>query len=68
MQNRAARVITGRPYDISSSNVLRELNWQPLADRREQNKVKFMFKIRNNELSECMVNMFNVANNTKYIL
>ena len=32
MQNRAARVITGRSYDISSSTVLRGLNWQPLAN------------------------------------
>ena len=68
MQNRAARVITGRPYDISSSTALRELNWQPLANLREQNKAKFMYKMRNNELSEFMTNMFNVTNNTNYNL
>ena len=64
VQNRAAKVITGRPFDISSSTVLRELNRQPLANRREQNKAKFMCKIKNNELSEYMANIFNVTNNT----
>ena len=68
MQNRAARVITGRPYDINSSTVLRELDWQPLANRTEQNKAEFMCIIRNKELSECMANLFNVTNNTNYNL
>ena len=30
LQNRAARIITGSTYDVSSENVLKELNWQPL--------------------------------------
>ena len=30
LQNRAARVITGRTYETRSKDVLKELNWQPL--------------------------------------
>ena len=60
------KVITGASYYISSSTVLREFNWQPLVNRREQKKVKVTFKIRNNKLSECMANMFNVTDNINY--
>ena len=30
MQNRAARVITGKSYDVRSKDILQELSWQPL--------------------------------------
>ncbi len=33
-QNRAARVITGATYDIRSSDILENLNWKPLEERR----------------------------------
>ena len=38
MQNRAARVITGKPYDTKISDILNVLDWQPLADRRKFKK------------------------------
>ena len=65
MQNRAVRVITGKSYEISSSDVLKELGWHPLANRGKQNKVIFMYKIRNNEYSESMTSMFSTSKNQK---
>ena len=35
MPNRAARIITGRLHEISASDVLNELGWQPLVNRRQ---------------------------------
>ena len=45
MQNRAARVITGKTYEVRSSEILRELDWQTLEKRRKCNKAIFMYKI-----------------------
>jgi hypothetical protein len=36
MQNRAARVITGRSYETPSNEILRELDWKPLVDHWEK--------------------------------
>jgi hypothetical protein len=33
LQNRAARVITGKSYDVRSKDILEELSWQPLMER-----------------------------------
>ena len=33
MQNRAARVITGKSHDVRSKDILQELSWQPLMER-----------------------------------
>ena len=68
MQNRAARVITGRPYEISTKEIFKELTWQPLADRWEKNKLFFMYKVKNSELPESMNQLFEIANNQNYNL
>ncbi len=68
MQNRAARIITGRPYDIPTKEIFRELNWQSLHDRWEKNKLMFMHKVKSNELPASMNNLFQIANNTNYDL
>jgi hypothetical protein len=46
-QNRAARVITGAIYDIRSSELLDNLNWKPLEERRNYLKSIFSNKILN---------------------
>ena len=33
MQNRAARVITGRSYEVRSETILQDLGWQPLIEK-----------------------------------
>ena len=47
LQNRAARIITGKTYEVSSEDVLKELDWQPLNQRYKTNKSIFMHRIRN---------------------
>ena len=58
LQNRAARIITGRTYDVSSDDVLKELNWEPLKQRYKINKAIFMHKVRNDTLPSSLANMF----------
>ena len=68
LQNRAARVITGRSYGTRSRDVLKELHWQPLKERFEHKKLFFMHKIRNNEFPNNILNMFNLKTNSRYNL
>jgi hypothetical protein len=68
LQNRAARGITGKSYETRSSEILKNLGWQPLLDRRKDKRALFMYKIRNNEFPECLTSMFNTSNNKTYNL
>jgi hypothetical protein len=68
LQNRAARVITGKSYETRSSETVKNLGWQPLLDRRKDKRALFMYKIRNNEFPECLTSMFNISNNKHYNL
>ena len=68
MQNRAARVITGKSYEVRSQSILQELGWQPLVDRWKQNKAVFMYKVKNGNCLTNTANMFNVKNNLQYNL
>ncbi len=68
MQNRAARVITGRSYETPSSDVLRELDWKPLIDHWEKNSLVFMYKAKRNELPENLMDLFEIKNNINYNL
>ena len=45
LQNRAARIITRSNYEIRSSQILNNLNWQTLEDRRMKQKCCLMFKV-----------------------
>jgi hypothetical protein len=58
MQNRAARVIAEKPYDARISDMLNELGWQPLAERRRSQKMIFMHKVKNKQFPECISSMF----------
>ena len=60
MQNRAARVITGKSYEFRSISIIRELGWQPLVKRREDKKAVFMYKIRKGEYQESISHIFKV--------
>ena len=66
MQNRAARIITGKSYEIRTSELLKELNWQTLEERRESGRFTFMFNVKNQEAPENMAKIF--SNNEKYDL
>ena len=68
LQNRAARVITGKSYEVRSNDIPRDLNWQPLMERWKEKKVICMYKVRNGCFVENMTSMFNVADNKNYSL
>jgi hypothetical protein len=68
VQNRAARIITGKSYEIRTSELLKELNWQTLEERRESGRFTFMFNVKNQEAPENMANLFGFSNNEKYDL
>ena len=69
LQNRAARVISGKTYDIRSSEILENLGWQTLLERRRRKKALLMHKIRNNNgLPEGLISMFTSNNNSNYNL
>ena len=68
MQKRAARVITGSQYYVSSTEIFNNLNWDPInrpLDRREL----IMYKISNGLASNYLTKFFNNFNNQnhKYI-
>ena len=46
VQDRAARVISGKAYEMRSEAILQKLGWQSLSHRWEQNKSKFMICIK----------------------
>ena len=68
LQNRAARIITGRTYDVSSDDVLKELNWKPLKQRYKMNKTIFMHKVRNDTMPSSLTNLFKIKTNDRYDL
>lgn len=52
LQNRAARIVTGKTYETRSLHVLKELHWQPFKERFKQQKLIFMHKIR---ITKCQL-------------
>ena len=63
LQNRAARIISGKTYDIRSFEILADLGWQPLEERMKFKKAVFMYNIKLNNLNEPMKNMFEMSHN-----
>ena len=61
-QNRAARVITGATYDIRSSDLLDNLNWKPLEERRNYLKSIFVYKILNSRTAPNLKEAFQFNN------
>ena len=61
-QNRAARVITGATYDIRSSELLDNLNWKPLEERRNYLKSIFIYKILNGHTAPSLKEAFQFNN------
>ena len=49
LQSRAARVISGKSYEIRSCEILSDLAcWRPLAERMKFKKATFMYNVKNN--------------------
>ena len=54
LQNRAARVISGKTYEIRSREILSDLGWQPLEKRMKFKKAAFMYNIKHINLSKAL--------------
>lgn len=69
-QNRAARVITGKSYDVRSVDLLADLQWTPLETRRKNLKLLFTYKIINGHTAPNLRNKirFNYEMNYPYNL
>ena len=62
LQNRAARIITGSSYDIRSAQILSDLDWPDLVQRRANHLEKPMFQTMNNEVPEYISEKFVLRN------
>ena len=68
MQNKAARIVIGRLYEVRSNDVLKELNRQSLKERRIYLKSIFIYKVRNNIYPESRTSMLELSNDENYEL
>jgi hypothetical protein len=68
LQNRAARVITRSTYDISSSQLLDQLQWNTLSVNRHKQKAVVMFKtLINGQSPQYLQELFS-SRNSQYSL
>lgn len=58
LQNRAARIITHSNYDIRSKDILSDLGWKDLTERRQDQLATLMFKTMNGYAPVYMSKMF----------
>ena len=45
IQNEAARIVTGLTRTVSLENLYKECGWATLSQRRQQNKLSFMYNV-----------------------
>ena len=58
LQNRAARIITYQGYDVRSADILQQLNWNKLQERRDERLSLFMFDVLNENCPSYLSNLF----------
>ena len=58
LQNRAARIIVRANWDVRSYQIVSDLNWTSLADRRTKQMETLIFKTANEQLPEYMSERF----------
>ena len=68
LQNRAARILTGSSYDVHTTDLLRQLQWQTLEERRGNKKALLMHKVKSGTAPDSIKNLFNVCDNQNYSL
>ena len=68
MQNSATRILTGSSYEIPSGDLLRQLNWKTLKERRQNKKTILMYKVNHGLAFEPVNKLFQIANNQDYSL
>ena len=60
LQNRAAKIITGRSWFDSSTEALRDLNWNNLSDRYHFHLATSIYKVMNDLAPNYLASRFNV--------
>jgi fructose-specific phosphotransferase system component IIB len=56
-------------YEISSENILSELDWLPLKDRFRNKKAMFAYNVKNNiKLPQSMIGKYEMKNNSNHNL
>ena len=70
IQYDAARIVTGLTRSVHLNNLLKEIGWVSLADRRKMQKLILVFKHTNNLLPNYLNNIFPdiVLNSNPYLL
>ncbi|CAH3190966.1 unnamed protein product, partial [Porites evermanni] len=58
LQNRAGRIITFSDYNTRSADILQDLRWDALEQRRSKQLAISIFKSLNNLYPESLKNMF----------
>lgn len=58
LQNRAARIITFQGYDTRSADILEELNWENLSQRRDKHLCLMVYKALNNKVPGYLNDLF----------
>ena len=61
LQNRAARVITGKGYDVRSSELRSQLKWKPLYECRREHILIMMYKVLNNMAPSYLRDHFEIS-------
>ena len=62
LQNRAAKIITGRSWFDSSTEALRDLKWNNLSDRYHFHLATSIYKVMNDLAPNYLASRFNVKN------
>ena len=62
LQNRAARIITRKGYDVRSADIRKELRWDDLETIRKKHLAIVLYKVVNNKAPGYLVNLFEKSN------
>ena len=65
LQNRAGRIITFSDYNTRSADILQDLRWDTLEQRRSKQLAISVFKSLNNLYPESLKNMFKLKTNLR---
>ena len=70
LQNEAARIVTGLTRSVSIDKLYNECCWEPLANRRERQKLCFMYKATHDVLPTYINDLIphTIADSTVYLL
>lgn len=58
LQNRAARIITRSDYEVRSADILKNLGWETLQNRRFDFKKRLMIKVVKGEAPQYLIDLF----------